>query len=124
MIPKQQIRIITLFQLKELQEQLVETQLQLDRVTRDKVALLTDVENMKGHLSSYTADYGQVYPHEHMTQTLQQFCPLILTVLPTALVQRRLLFTVVKHEKTQGRTHDAGENMFLGSCFRQQTVTN
>ena len=49
-----------MFQLKEVQEQLVETQLQLDRVTRDKVMLMTEVENVKGHLSSSVADYGQV----------------------------------------------------------------
>ncbi len=47
-------------QLKELQQQLVQTQLQLDRVTRDKVVLLSEVENMKGQLTSSTADYGQV----------------------------------------------------------------
>ena len=52
--------IYFLLQIKELQENLVDTQLQLDRVTRDKVTLMSDLEATKGHLSSSTIDYGQV----------------------------------------------------------------
>ena len=48
------------FQIKEMTETLVETQNQLEKVTRDKISLLTELQTARGQIGSLDADYGQV----------------------------------------------------------------
>ena len=46
--------------MKELTEQLVESQTQLERVTRDKISLMSELHCVKGQIDSSDMDYGKV----------------------------------------------------------------
>ena len=65
-----------MLQLKEMSESHVDQQCQLERVTRDKLAALAELELARGHVSTADMDYGKVT--QAMTFSTNPFTCLIL----------------------------------------------